>query len=54
MQTTNELRSEALLKETIKLINKFNPALIIIFGTSLLCSKYLDFVKRYVCKYLVK
>ena len=28
--------------KTIKLINKFNPALIIIFGTSLLCSKYLD------------
>lgn len=28
--------------KTIKLINKFNPAIIIIFGTSLLCSKYLD------------
>ena len=28
--------------KTIKLINKFNPALIIIFGTSLLSSKYLD------------
>ncbi len=28
--------------KTIKLINKFNPAIILIFGTSLLCSKYLD------------
>ena len=28
--------------KTIKLINKFNPAIIIIFGTSLLGSKYLD------------
>jgi folate-dependent phosphoribosylglycinamide formyltransferase PurN len=28
--------------KTIKLINKFNPAIIIIFGTSLLSSKYLD------------
>ena len=28
--------------KTIKLINKFNPSIIIIFGTSLLGSKYLD------------
>jgi len=28
--------------KTIKLINKFNPAIIIIFGTSLLSSKYID------------
>jgi methionyl-tRNA formyltransferase len=34
--------------KTIKLINKFNPSLIIIFGTSLLGSKYLDLYPKQI------